>query len=71
LFLETYQGKGLPKKGSLHLDVWGDWLASFSEHEQVFFSTLAGAIWEKGENELLLDDVLNDQKLKEFFTTDQ
>lgn len=71
LFLETYQGKGLPKKGSLHLDVWGDWLASFSEQEQVFFSTLAEAIWEKGENELLLDDVLNEQKLKAFFTTDQ
>ena len=71
LFLETYQGKGLPKKGSLHLDIWGDWLASFSEKEQVFFSTLAEAIWEQGENELLLDDVLNDHRLKEFFTTDQ
>jgi tetratricopeptide (TPR) repeat protein len=71
LFLETYQGKGLPKKGSLHLDVWGDWLASFSEQEQHFFSTLAEAIWEKGENELLLDDVLNDDRLKGFFTTDQ
>ncbi len=71
LFLETYQGKGLPKKGTLHLDVWGDWLASFSEQEQHFFSTLAEAIWEKGENELLLDDVLNDDRLKGFFTTDQ
>lgn len=71
LFLETYQGKVLPKKGSLHLDVWGDWLASFSEQEQHFFSTLAEAIWEKGENELLLDDVLNDDRLKGYFTTDQ
>ena len=71
LFLETYQGKGLPKKGSLHLDVWGDWLASFSEQEQHFFGALAEAIWEKGENELLLDDVLNDDRLKGFFTTDQ
>jgi tetratricopeptide (TPR) repeat protein len=71
LFLETYQGKGLPKKGTLHLDVWGDWLASFSEQEQHFFSTLAEAIWEKGENELLLDDVLNDDRLKGYFTTDQ
>jgi tetratricopeptide (TPR) repeat protein len=71
LFLETYQGKGLPKKGTLHLDVWGDWLASFSEQEQHFFSALAGAIWEKGENELLLDDVLNDDRLKRYFTTDQ
>ena len=71
LFLETYQGKGLPKKGSLHLDVWGDWLASFSEQEQHFFDALTEAIWEKGENELLLDDVLNDDRLKGFFTTDQ
>ena len=71
LFLETYQGKGLPKKGSLHLNVWGDWLASFSEQEQHFFGALAEAIWEKGENELLLDDVLNDDRLKGFFTTDQ
>ena len=71
LFLETYQGKGLPKKGTMHLDVWGDWLASFSEQEQVFFSVLAEAIWENGENELLLDDVLNDDRLKAFFTTDQ
>lgn len=71
LFLETYQGKGLSKKGSLHLDVWGDWLASFSEQEQQFFSALAEAIWEKGANELLLDDALNDDRLKGFFTTDQ
>jgi tetratricopeptide (TPR) repeat protein len=71
LFLETYQGKGLPKKGTLHLDVWGDWLASFSEQEQAFFRILAETIWEKGENELLLDDVLNDDQLKAFFTTDQ
>lgn len=71
LFLETYQGKGLPKKGTLHLDVWGDWLASFSEQEQQFFSALTEAIWEKGENELLLDDVLNDVRLKGYFTTDQ
>jgi tetratricopeptide (TPR) repeat protein len=71
LFLETYKGKGLPKKGTLHLDVWGDWLASFSEQEQHFFNNLAEAIWEKGENELLLDDVLNDDRLKGYFTTDQ
>jgi tetratricopeptide (TPR) repeat protein len=71
LFLETYQGKGLPKKGTLHLDVWGDWLGSFSEQERCLFSVLAEAIWEKGENELLLDDVINDDQLKGYFTTDQ
>jgi tetratricopeptide (TPR) repeat protein len=71
LFLETYQGKNLPKKGKQHLDIWSDWLTSFSEEEQEFFTALANAIWEKGENELLLDDVLKDNTLHQSFTTDQ
>ena len=71
LFLETYQGKNLPKKGKQHLDIWSDWLSSFSQPEQEFFTALANAIWEKGENELLLDDVLKDNTLHESFTTDQ
>ena len=71
LFLETYQGKNLPKKGNQHLDIWSDWLSSFSEEEQAFFTALANAIWEKGENELLLDDVLKDNTLLPYFTNDQ
>ena len=71
LFLETYQGKNLPKKGKQHLDIWSDWLSSFTEPEQAFFAALANAIWEKGENELLLDDVLKDEILKSYFTTDK
>jgi len=71
LFLETYQGKNLPKKGKQHLDIWSDWLSSFSKEEQTFFTALANAIWERGENELLLDDVLNDETLKSYFNTDQ
>ena len=71
LFLETYQGKNLPKKGKQHLDIWSDWLSSFSKEEQAFFIALANAIWEKGENELLLDDVLKDNTLHPYFTTDQ
>jgi len=71
LFLETYQGKNLPKKGKQHLDIWSDWLSSFSLPEQKFFTALANAIWEKGENELLLDDVLKDNTLHQSFTTDQ
>ncbi len=71
LFLETYQGKNLPKKGKQHLDIWSDWLSSFSEEEQAFFTALANAIWEKGENELLLDDVLKDNTLLHYFTNDQ
>jgi tetratricopeptide (TPR) repeat protein len=71
LFLETYHGKNLPKKGKKHLNIWRDWLSSFTPQEQEFFKLLADAIWEKGENELLLDEVLNDTNLKLFFTTDQ
>jgi len=71
LFLETYQGKNLPKKGKQHLDIWSDWLSSFTKPEQEFFAALANAIWEKGENELLLDDVLKDSQLNHYFTTDQ
>ena len=71
LFLETYQGKNLPKKGKQHLDIWSDWLSSFTEPEQEFFAALANAIWEKGENELLLDDVLKKENLKTYFNTDQ
>ena len=71
LFLETYQGKNLPKKGNQHLDIWSDWLSSFTQPEQEFFKALADAIWDKGENELLLDDVLKDSQLNHYFTNDQ
>jgi tetratricopeptide (TPR) repeat protein len=71
LFLEIYHGKNLSKKGKQYLDIWSDWLSSFSTQEQDFFKSLADAIWEKGENELLLDDVLKDNKLNNYFTNDQ
>jgi tetratricopeptide (TPR) repeat protein len=71
LFLETYHGKNLPKKGKNHLDIWSDWLFSFSPQEQVFLKSLANDIWENGENELLLDDILKNENLKLYFTNDQ
>lgn len=71
LFLETYQSKNLPKKGKQHLAIWNDWLSSFTQPEQEFFTALADAIWDKGENELLLDDVLKDSQLNHYFTNDQ
>jgi hypothetical protein len=64
LFLEIYNGKPLPKKGNKHLHIWSDWLKTFTEPEQTFFDLLADAVWEKGENELLLDDVLKNEILK-------
>ena len=70
IFLETYHSKPLPKKGSKHLNIWHDWLASFSEDEIKFMKLLAQAVWDKGENELQLDDLLHDAVLKPYLTTD-
>jgi tetratricopeptide (TPR) repeat protein len=70
IFLETYHNKPLPKKGNKHLNIWQDWLSTFSFEEIAFLKNLAQAVWEKGENELLLDDLLNNPKLNSFLTTD-
>jgi tetratricopeptide (TPR) repeat protein len=70
IFLETYKGKNLPKKGTKHLHVWKDWFATFSNEEQKFMNLLADAVWEHGENELLLDDVLNNKNLQSYFLND-
>jgi tetratricopeptide (TPR) repeat protein len=70
IFLETYHHKSLPNKGSKHLNIWQDWLSTFSEVEIIFLKNLAQAVWDKGENELFLDDLLNNQKLRPFLTSD-
>ena len=70
LFLEIYNGKTLPKKGNKHLHIWNDWFNTFSEAEQIFFKLVADAVWDKGENELLLDDLLNHEILNSYFTSD-
>ncbi|MBP6126670.1 tetratricopeptide repeat protein [Flavobacterium sp.] len=70
IFLETYKGKNLPKKGTKHLHVWKDWFATFSIEEQKFMTLLADAVWEQGENELLLDTVLNNKNLQLYFLND-
>jgi tetratricopeptide (TPR) repeat protein len=70
IFLETYKGKKLPQKGTKYLHVWKDWFATFSNEEQKFMDLLADAVWGQGENELLLDTVLNTEKLRSYFLTD-
>ncbi|MFN4878835.1 MAG: tetratricopeptide repeat protein [Flavobacteriia bacterium] len=70
LFLEIYNGKSLPKKGVKHLNIWQDWLKTFSEAEQTFLKLVANEVWQKGENELLLDDLLKHETLKPYFTSD-
>lgn len=70
LFLEIYNGKSLPKKGVKHLNIWQDWLHVFTIEEQTFLKLLANEVWIKGENELLLDDLLKHEILKTYFTSD-
>ncbi|NDA98308.1 MAG: hypothetical protein EBZ94_03375, partial [Crocinitomicaceae bacterium] len=70
LFLETYHGKSLPKKGNKHLNIWEDWLETFSDAELEFLETITDEIWNQGKNELLLDDLLKNKKFKDFFTID-
>lgn len=70
LFLEIYNGKALPKKGVKHLNIWHDWLKAFSDAEQTFLKLLANEVWQKGENELLLDDLFKRETLKPYFTSD-
>jgi tetratricopeptide (TPR) repeat protein len=70
LFLEIYNGKSLPKKGVKHLNIWQDWLVTFSESEIRFLKHLSQAVWDRGENELLLDELLYNPDLKTFLTTD-
>ncbi len=70
LFLEIYNGKNLPKKGGKHLHIWKDWFNTFSHEEQTFLKLLAKQVWIKGENELLLDDLLNNENIKPYLTSD-
>jgi tetratricopeptide (TPR) repeat protein len=69
IFLETYQGKNLPNE-SKHLHIWKDWFATFTEQEQLFMRLLVDAIWVKGENEIELEELLNNEQLKGFILTD-
>jgi len=70
LFLEIYNSKNLPKKGNKHLHIWQDWFNTFRVEEQQFLKLLADEVWLKGKNELLLDDLLNNEKVKPYLTTD-
>ena len=70
LFLEIYNGKQLPKKGAKLLHVWQDWLKTFNAEEQKFLKLVVDEIWLIGKNELLLDDLLKNEKLKPYLTSD-
>ena len=70
LFLEVYNSKTLQKKGEKHLNIWKKWLEKFNPDEVKFMMLLSNEIWEKGKNELLLEDLLNNPKIKEYIISD-
>lgn len=70
IFLEVYNGKKLVSKGTKHVNIWQDWLATFTNEERNFMNLLARQVWLKGENELLLDDLFQEAELKEHLVAD-
>ena len=70
IFLEVYNGKKLVSKGTKHVNIWQDWLATFTNEERNFMNLLARQAWLKGKNELLLDDLFQVEELKEHLVAD-
>jgi hypothetical protein len=70
LFLETYHNKALPKKDAKYLNIWEDWLKTFSIKEQQLMEAMAAEIWNIGNNEILLDDALQHPQLHDYLIND-
>jgi tetratricopeptide (TPR) repeat protein len=70
VFLEVYNSKNLIQKGKNHINIWEDWFNTFNQDEKDFMMLLANEIWIKGENELLLEDLLNHSEIKKYLLSD-
>jgi tetratricopeptide (TPR) repeat protein len=70
LFLETYSNQHLPNKDNRRLNVWEDWLKTFSPDEIEFMELLANEVWKIGQNEIHLDDLLKIPKLRNHLIND-
>ena len=70
IFLEVYHSKNLSAKGKNTINIWEDWFNTFNQDEKDFMILLANEIWEKGENELLLEDLLNHSEIKNYLLSD-
>ena len=70
IFLEVYNGKNLVSKGNKNVNIWQDWLATFTNEERNLMNLLARQVWLKGKNELLLDDLFQEAELKEHLVAD-
>ena len=71
IFLETYHNKPLPKKGKKKLHIWRDWFKSFKEEEKTLLKLLTKKVWEKDNNELELEELINDAELESFIIDDK
>jgi tetratricopeptide (TPR) repeat protein len=70
IFLEVYNAKNLKKKKEKRVNIWYNWLSSMTEKEQELMRLLAEEIWERGVNELFLDDLLKKEHIKDFLVSD-
>jgi tetratricopeptide (TPR) repeat protein len=70
LFLETYSNQHLPNKDNRRLNVWEDWLKTFSPDEIEFMELLANEVWKIGQNEIHLDDLLKIPNLRSHLIND-
>ena len=70
IFLEVYNGKNLVSKGNKYVNIWQDWLTTFTDEERNFMNQLARQVWFKGKNELLLDDLFQEAELKTHLVAD-
>ncbi len=70
LFLETYNNHHLPNKDNGHLNIWEDWLKTFSPEEIEFMELLAKEVWQVGINEIYLDDLLQIPLLRKYLLND-
>lgn len=70
IFLGLYNGKVISNEASKNINIWKDWFLGFSQQEQIFIKLLSSEIWNIGTNEILLDDLLENEVLKNFFILD-
>jgi len=70
IFLEVYHSKNLSAKGKNTINIWEDWFNTFNQDEKDFMILLANEIWEKGENELLLEDLLKHSEINKYLISD-
>ena len=70
LFLELYHGKKLLKGKKKYILVWEDWYNSLHSQERTLLELLATEILKSGINELLIDDLLKNERISIYLTSD-